>query len=223
MQAFATTAPVSAVLDIPAGRIRVVAADRSDATVQVVPADASKSRDVKAAERIEVAFADGVLRVSAADAKSQVLGSSGAVEVTVQVPTGSRVEAKTASSEFRGAGRLGDVTFEGAQGSIQLEDVAGARLSLQSGDITVGRLGGGAEISTQQGDLTITEAVDGEVTLRTEKGNITVGAASESSASLDAGTSFGRVHNGLRNAAGAAANLKINATAAYGDITARSL
>ncbi|MEU5050834.1 hypothetical protein AB0G59_25195, partial [Streptomyces sp. NPDC021096] len=62
MQKFATTAPISAVLDIPAGLIRFIAADRADATVEVLPADASKSRDVKAAEQIEVAYADGVLR-----------------------------------------------------------------------------------------------------------------------------------------------------------------
>ncbi|MCQ9183145.1 DUF4097 domain-containing protein [Streptomyces sp. IBSBF 2953] len=222
MQKFATPAPVSAVLDVPAGRIRFIAADRSDTAVEVLPADASNGSDVKAAERIEVDYADGVLRIGAAPARSRILGSSGAVEVTVQLPAGSHVEAKTASGEFRGVGRLGDVVFDGAQGSVKLDETAGARLALLAGDVTVGRLGGPAEISTQKGDISVAEAVRGTVTLRTEAGGISVGAARGVSASLDAGTGFGRVHNALRNADGAAA-LNIHATTAYGDITARSL
>ena len=62
MQKFATTGPISVDLDIPAGTIRLVATDRADATVQVLPADASKRRDVKAAEQTQIGFHDGVLR-----------------------------------------------------------------------------------------------------------------------------------------------------------------
>jgi hypothetical protein len=223
MKTFATTAPVSAVLDIPAGRIQVVAADRADTTVEILPADATKSRDVKAAERIEVTFDDDVLRIGAPKTASRIFGESGSVEVTVRLPAGSRIEAKAAGADFRGVGRLGDVAFEGALGSIKLDETAGARLTLQSGDVSVGRLGGSAEISTQKGDLTIAEAMGGTVTLRTESGDISVGAARDVSASLDAGTAFGRIHNALSNTAGAAAGLTIHATTAHGDITARSL
>ncbi|WP_328925376.1 DUF4097 domain-containing protein [Streptomyces sp. NBC_00190] len=222
MLKFDTAAPVAAVLDIPAGRIRFIAADRADTTVEVLPADASKGRDVKAAEQIEVVYADGVLRIAAPAAKNRILGNSGSVEVTVQLPAGSRVEAKAASAELRGVGRLGDVTFEAAQATVKLDETDSARLTLQAGDITVGRLGGPAQISTQKGDLRITEAVRGTVELRTEAGEISVGAARGVSASLDAGTSYGRIHNALHNTDGAAAGLNIHATTAYGDITARS-
>lgn len=223
MQKFDTPAPVSAVLDIPAGRIRFIAADRADTTVEVLPADASKNRDVKAADDIRVAFGDGVLRIEAAPAKNRLLGNgSGSVEITVQLPAGSRVEGKAAAAELRGVGRLGDVEFEGAQGMVKLDETAEARLTLMAGDITVGRLGGAAEISTQKGDLTVAEATGGTVTLRTESGDITVGAARGVSASLDAGTGHGRIDNALRNADGAP-GLTIRATTAQGDITARSI
>ncbi|MFD5341624.1 DUF4097 family beta strand repeat-containing protein [Streptomyces hawaiiensis] len=222
MQKFDSPAPVSAVLDIPAGRIRFIAADRADTTVEVLPADATKSRDVKAAEQLEVAYADGVLRIEAPAAKNRILGHSGSVEVTVQLPAGSRVEAKAASAELRGVGRLGDVAFDAAQGSVKLDETAGARLTLLAGDISVGRLGGPAQISTQKGDLHIAEAVRGALELRTEQGDIAVGAAHGVSAALDAGTGYGRIHNTLNNAAGAA-GLTIHATTAHGDITARSL
>ncbi|MFF0474272.1 DUF4097 family beta strand repeat-containing protein [Streptomyces sp. NPDC004284] len=223
MQKFTTTAPVSAVLDIPSGRIRLIAADRDDTTVEVLPADASRSRDVRAAERTEVSFVDGVLRVAGPAAKNELFGPSGAVEVTVQLPAGSRVEAKGAAAELRGVGRLGDVVFEGAQGAVKLDETASARLGVQAGDITVGRLGGDADIRSLKGEIRVDEAVRGTVVLRTEAGGISVGAARGVSASLDAGTAYGRIRNSLRNDGGSAAGLAIRATTSYGDITARSL
>ncbi|MCZ4119830.1 DUF4097 family beta strand repeat-containing protein [Streptomyces sp. H39-S7] len=222
MQKFDTPAPISAVLDIPAGRIRFIAADRADTTVEVLPADPSDGRDVKAAQQTAVAYGDGVLRIEAASAKRRILGSSGSIEVTVQLPAGSRVEAKAASADLRGVGRLGDVTFDGAQASVKLDEAASAHLTLLAGDIAVGLLGGSAEISTRKGDLHITEAVGGTVVLRTEAGAVSIGAAPGVSASLDAGTTYGRIHNALKNTAGTP-DLTIRATTAYGDITARSL
>ncbi|MET7476755.1 DUF4097 family beta strand repeat-containing protein [Streptomyces sp. NPDC005648] len=221
MQQFKTPAPIAAVLDIPAGRIQFIAADRADTLVEVLPADPAKSRDVKAAEQIEVGYGDGVLRIAANAPKNQLFGPSGAVEVTVRLPEGSRVEARAAAAEFRGVGRLGDVTVEAAQGPVKLDETKEARLTLQDGDISVGRLGGDAEISTQKGDLTVTEAVRGAVVLSTGSGDISIGAARGSSASLDAGTSYGRISNTLRN--DGTADLDIRATTSSGDITARSL
>ncbi|MET7943971.1 DUF4097 family beta strand repeat-containing protein [Streptomyces sp. NPDC005302] len=222
MQKFDSPAPVSAVIDIPAGRIQVIAADRSDTTVEVLPANASKSRDVKAAEQVTVTYADGVLRIEAAPAKNRILGGdSGSVELTVHLPVGSRIEAKTAAADFRAAGRLGDVTYEGAQGALELDETASAHLSLMAGDITVGRLGGPADISTQKGDLTVTEATDGTLTLNTQSGDITVGAAHGISATLDAATTYGRINNALKNTDGTP-GLTIRATTTQGNITATS-
>ncbi|MCX5201374.1 DUF4097 domain-containing protein [Streptomyces sp. NBC_00237] len=222
MQKFATSAAVAAHFDIPAGSIRLIAADRADATVEVRPANPSKSRDVKAAEETTVDYADGVLRITAPAPRNQVFGSTGAVEVTVQLPAGSHVEGKTATAEFRGVGRLGDVTYDSAHGSVKLDETAGARIGLQAGDIQVGLLGGAARITTAKGDLTVAEAVAGEVVLRTEAGDITVGAARGTSATLDAGTAYGRISNTLQNAAGSGAALNIHATTSYGNIAARS-
>ncbi|MFD9032910.1 DUF4097 family beta strand repeat-containing protein [Streptomyces sp. NPDC059567] len=222
MQQFATAAAVTAVLDIPAGRIQFIAADRSDATVEVRPANPAKSRDVKAAEQTTVEYADGVLRVQGPEPKNQILGGSGYVEVTVQLPVGSRVEAKGADAELRGVGRLGDVAFEAARGTVKLDEATSVRLTLQAGDVSVGRLAGDAEIRTRKGDLRVAEAAAGTVTLRTEAGGISIGAARGVSAALDAGTSYGRIHNALKNTDGTP-GLTIHATTAYGDITARSL
>ncbi|NEE61740.1 hypothetical protein G3M55_96725, partial [Streptomyces sp. SID8455] len=148
MQKFATTAPVTTVLDIPAGRIQFIAADRADTTVEVRPADASRGRDVKAAEQIEVAYDDGVLRIAAPATGNRIFGTSGSVEVTVQLPAGSHVEAHTAAAELRGVGRLGDIAFDGAYRQIKIDEAASVRLTAIEGDVEIGRLGGPAEIST---------------------------------------------------------------------------
>lgn len=222
MQKYDTPAPISAVLDIPAGRVRFMATDRADTVVEVRPADASKGRDVKVAEQTTVEYGDGVLRIEAS-AKNQLLGPSGSIDVTVQLPAGSRVEAKVASAEFQAVGRFGDVAFDGAHGSVDLDEATSARLTLLAGDVAVGRLGGPAEIRVSKGDIRIAEAVRGTVVLRTEAGDVSIGAAAGVSASLDAGTSYGRIHNSLKNTEGAAAPLDIHATTSYGDIVARSL
>ncbi|PKW05062.1 Putative adhesin [Streptomyces sp. 1222.5] len=223
MPKFATPAPVTAHLDIPAGRIQLIAADRADTTVEILPADPSKGRDVKAAERIDVSYDAGVLRITAREPAHRVLGNPGSVEVTVQLPAGSHLHATAALAELRGVGRLGHVTLDAAQATVKLDETDEARLTLKAGDITLGRLAGPADISTQKGDLTVTEAHRGTLTLRTQHGRICVGAARGTSATLDAGTAYGRIHNALANTDGATAGLTIHASTGYGDIDARSL
>lgn len=220
MQTFATTTPITTVLDLPGARVQLIAADRTDTVVEVLPADAAQGRDVKAAEQTTVSFADGVLRVET-PVRHQVLGASGSVEVTVQLPAGSDVEAKAASADVRGVGRFGDVTFEGAQGVIKVDEATRVHVTTHAGDVTVGRLNGPAEITTGRGDIRITEALRGTVVLSTQTGDVSVGAANGVSASLDAGTSFGRIDNALQNTG--VADLTIRATTGYGDISARSL
>ncbi|MFE0192043.1 DUF4097 family beta strand repeat-containing protein [Streptomyces sp. NPDC058989] len=221
MQKFDTPAPISAVLDIPAGRVQFLAADRADTTVEVLPANPSKSRDAKMAEQTTVAYADGVLRIAVPNPDNQFFGPSGSLEVTVQLPAGSHIEAKAASTELRGVGRLGDVAFEGAYRQIKIDEAASLRLTATDGDVEVGRLGGPAEISTTRGDIRIAEAARGTVVLSTQSGNISVGAAAGVSAALDAGTLHGRISNALKN--DGTAELDIRATTSHGDITARSL
>ncbi len=221
MQKFDTPAPISAVLDIPAGRVQLIAADRADTTVEILPANPGKSRDVQTAERTTVSYVDGVLRIHTPAPRSQLLGPSGSLEVTVQLPAGSRVEARAASSELRGVGRLGDVAFDGAYRQVKIDEAASVRLTAIDGDVEVGRLNGPAEISTARGDIRIAEAVRGTVVLRTQSGDISVAAAAGVSAALDAGTGYGRISNALKN--DGAAELDIRATTSRGDITARSL
>ncbi|MEU6520857.1 DUF4097 family beta strand repeat-containing protein [Streptomyces sp. NPDC046978] len=209
MQTFASPAPISAVLQVAAGRVRFIAAD---------PA---KGRDVRCAEQTRAEYADGTLRIHTPQEANRLVGPSGSLEVTVQLPAGSRVEAKAASAELRGVGHLGDVVFDGAYRHIKIDEAASVRLTAVDGDVEIGRLGGPATISTARGDIRITEAVRGTLELRTQSGDITLGAAAGVSAALDAHTGLGRINNSLKN--DGTAGLDIHATTSHGDITARSL
>jgi hypothetical protein len=220
MHTFDTPAPVRVVLAVPAGRVRFAATDRADTGVEVRPADPAKTRDVHSAEHTAVTYADGVLHIQTGEPKSALLGH-GAVEVTVQLPTGSYVQARTEACGLLATGRLGDVAFDGAYREISIEEAASVRLTAVDGDVEVGRLTGPAQISTARGDIRITEAVRGALELRTQMGSITVGAAAGVSAALDAGTTHGRVSNSLKNTG--TTELDIRATTSHGDITARSL
>ncbi|MEV4275123.1 DUF4097 family beta strand repeat-containing protein [Actinoplanes xinjiangensis] len=221
MQSFATPAPIAALLDVPAGRVQFIAGERADTVVEVRPASPGRGPDVRAAEQTTVTYADGVLRIESSQRPNRLLGPSGSVEVTVQLPAGSRIEGRAESTEVRGVGRLGDVSFEGAYRQIKIDEAASVRLTAIDGDVEVGRLTGPAEISTDRGDIRIAEAVRGMLLLTTRQGDITVAAATGVSAVLDAGTGHGRVSNALKN--DGTAGLDIRATTAQGDITARSL
>jgi hypothetical protein len=222
MQTFDTPAPISAVLDIPAGRVQLIATDRADTTVEIRPVDTSKSRDVKAAEQTTIAYGDGVLQIQSPTG-NQYFGPSGSLAVTIHLPTGSHIEAKVGAAELRTTGRLGEVAFDGAHGVVEIDEAGSVRLAAHASDVSVGRLDGPSQISTGKGDISVAQATRGTLTLRTQYGAISVGAAPGVSASLDAGTSHGRINNTLRNADGAAAQLAIHATTSYGDITAHSL
>ncbi|MFC0007589.1 DUF4097 family beta strand repeat-containing protein [Micromonospora siamensis] len=220
MQTFDTPTPITAVLALPAGRVQVIAADRADTTVEVLPTEPARNSDVRAAAQTTVALTDGVLRIHTQQRPNRLLGPSGSLTVTVRLPAGSDVEVKAAGSELRGVGRLGDLTVDGAY-RTKVDEAGHVRLTAIDGDVEIGRLTGPAEISTARGDIRIGAAVSGTVVLRTGSGDISVAAAAGVSAALDAGTGTGRISNALRN--DGTAELDIHATTGQGDITARSL
>ena len=97
MHTFETPAPITAELHVPAGRIQIIASDRSDTIVEVQPADSSKNRDVKAARETVVELTGGMVRVTT-PIRHQALGPSGAVAVSLRLPAGSRVAANAAAA-----------------------------------------------------------------------------------------------------------------------------
>lgn len=90
-----------------------------------------------------------------------------------------------ASSELSLESVSGDITANGAPGSVSVESVSGdARLTFNSGDVAV---------DTVSGDLMLTGRLDGEVSVDTVSGNLRVDSRGERVRKLSAGTVSGDV------------------------------
>ncbi|PZG52256.1 hypothetical protein C1I98_07120 [Spongiactinospora gelatinilytica] len=226
MPAFDTPEPISATISIGTGSVRINAGDRGDTLVEVRPSDAFNEADVRAAEQTKVDFSQGHLLVKAAKGRTiSLFGWGGSVEVTIDLPAGSRVEAEGAA-DIHAQGRLGESTFKTGSGDIWLDRTGRLRADSANGDITVaathgpadivaangavrvGRIDGTAVVKSANGDITVGE-VTGDSRLSTAYGDISVGLAL---ASVDARTSTG----GIR--VGEAVRGSITLETGYGDL-----
>jgi DUF4097 and DUF4098 domain-containing protein YvlB len=174
MPTFDTPEPIVVTIDITGGRVWLRASDRADTVVEVRPTDTTQDLDVQAAEQTQIEYAGGQLSVKAPKNRFRSLfGRSPSVDVTVDLPTGSRVEAK-AWADFSSEGLLGDSTFDTAAGSIRLDRTGRLRLRTAAGNISVAGTAGHTDISSSTGKIWI-GAIDGTAVVKTSNGDITVG------------------------------------------------
>ncbi|WP_212911244.1 DUF4097 family beta strand repeat-containing protein [Streptomyces sp. TS71-3] len=173
MPSFDTSTPISADVHVGAGSILFTASERLDTVVEVRPRDPKKDKDVRAARQTEVGFAGGVLTVKTRERR--MIGPSGVVDVTVDLPEGSRVEATGSWTQVLGEGRLGEVRVKSSGGDVRLETTGPLRLTAAHGSITVERVEGAAEITTSSGSVRV-GMVDGSAVLKNSHGSTSVGA-----------------------------------------------
>ncbi|RVX40282.1 putative adhesin [Nonomuraea polychroma] len=212
---FDTPEPIVAIIDMATATIRINASDRTDTVVEVRPSDGLNDADVQAAEHTEVEYADGRLLVrtdqehagltsgwglsfdklveSPASWARSLLHGPGSVDVTIDLPAGSRLDAKSAATVLC-RGPLGEVTITTSHGDIRVEQAGRLRLKSTYGDISVTRAIGHAEVTTTHGGIHIGEIngtaavktshgdvrlreVTGELRLNSAHGDITVGRA----------------------------------------------
>lgn len=178
MPTFDTPEPIFATIDLPGGYVRagvwINASDRADTVVEVRPSDESNDVDVRIAEQTRVECAGGKLWVAAPKNRGRsFFGPVGSIDVTVDLPTDSRVHVK-ASGGFRCEGRLGDSVFNTAFGDIWLEQTGTLRLNSGSGDVSVARAVGSAQVTTANGEIRIRE-IDGTAVVKAANGDITLG------------------------------------------------
>ncbi|MFK4226674.1 DUF4097 family beta strand repeat-containing protein [Streptomyces sp. NPDC019890] len=175
MPSFDTPEPISATAHVDAGSIRFTAGDRLDTVVEVRPRDPKRDQDVRSADQTEVTYASGVLTVRTPKQR-HLFGRTGTVDVTVELPTGSRVDMTGAWAQVLGEGRLGEVRVKTSSGDVRLDTTGPLQLTASHGSITVDRIEGMAEISTSSGSLRV-GTVDGPAVLKNSHGTTTVGAA----------------------------------------------
>jgi DUF4097 and DUF4098 domain-containing protein YvlB len=187
MPTFPTPGPIDVAINLQVGRIDVVASDRSDTVVTVAPSN-SKTSD-KAIGDTRISFADGRLSVIGPKPKISWIGptSGDSVDITVEVPSDSRLTAEIAVGNLRTTGRLGATRIKSATGSVDVDATADLWLRAAHGGATVSRADGGVDITAAYGQIRV-DCVTGDALLKSSYGGIHVG---ESGGDLEAKLSYG--------------------------------
>ncbi|MDA0565840.1 DUF4097 family beta strand repeat-containing protein [Streptomonospora sp. S1-112] len=211
MPIFDTPDPISVTVEMGAGNIRIAASDRTDTVVEVRPSDEADESDVKAAQRIRVDYANGVLRVVGPKIRAfDFSKKSWSADVSIQLPSGSAVTAETQAGDHHCVGRLGECRLKTSAGHLWVERTGPLYLRTGAGHITADAVAGGAEVSTGTGRIqlgeiegsavvknssgeTTIDAVTGDVRVRSAAGDITIDRAG---AGVDAKTSTGTIRVG---------------------------
>ncbi|MBJ7003554.1 DUF4097 domain-containing protein [Streptomyces griseofuscus] len=171
MPAFDTPEPISVTAHVGAGSVRFIASDRPDTVVEVLPGG-KRGRDVRAAEQTEVTYANGELSVRTKE--RTFIGPTGTVEVTVELPTGSRVDVGGSWVQVFGEGGLGEARVKTSVGDVRLDAAGPLKVTVSHGSISIDRVAGGAEITTSSGSLRI-GTVHGPAVLKNSHGSTVVG------------------------------------------------
>jgi DUF4097 and DUF4098 domain-containing protein YvlB len=177
MPAFETPEPITADIEIHAGQVRINASDRADTVVEVRPSDPSAEASVQAAEQTIVEFSGGRLLVKGPKPKglAYLRAWRGSIDVTVDLPAASRVEAKVAA-DFIATGPLGETVLRSSNGDLRLEETGPLVAKSSVGDISVDRVNGSAEVTASTGAIRI-GTIDGPGTVKNSTGDINLGEA----------------------------------------------
>jgi hypothetical protein len=179
MPTFPAPTPVPVVVDVPFGSLHVVAGERDDVVVTVLPADPAKSGSVRAAEETRVERdGDAITIVYPAAWKQYVLPfAAGGAKVTIELPAGSDLSGKAGS--LYAEGRLGAVNLALNGGDARVDEAARLDLKVTAGSVIVGRATGPTNVKASAGSVRITEFA-GEGTVRASNGTTTVGSVTGS-------------------------------------------
>jgi hypothetical protein len=207
MTTYPVPGPVSALVELSVGTLDVVATDTDEVSVDVRPTNPEKSAHVRSAEQTRVELSEGRLVVRQPRVfKYSPFGPNASIEVTVRVPTGSRLEVDSQYGAVRAAGTLGSVELRTGYGDVSLDEVGGARVHTGYGAITARRIAGDAEL-TGSGRIRVDE-IDGSATVKNKLEGTTIGVVT---GRLEVNASYGEID--VDHALGAVA-----ARTAYGRI-----
>ncbi|MBK9739470.1 MAG: DUF4097 family beta strand repeat protein [Actinobacteria bacterium] len=177
MPTFDTPLPISASIRLVVGDIRIVGSDRADTVIAVSPSDDRHEPDISAAERTRVEYSDGTLQVIGT--KGWGLSPSrktGSVQVSIELPAGSQVEAVCGLGTILGGGRLGECRLRTGAGDIRLQDASGLDLETGLGTIAAERISGDVACTTASGRIRIV-AIEGRAQVKNSNGATWIGEA----------------------------------------------
>lgn len=187
MPVFPTPEPIDLAVNLQVGDIDVIASDRTDAVVTVSPSSPDKAADRRAAEATLVEFDGARLTVVGPKPKFSLFGPSESVDVTVELPAGSRFTAESAVGGVRTEGRLGATRIKATTGMVELDATGDLWLRAGHGNATARAVDGSAEITADHGQIRI-DSVAADAVLKASHGSIRIG---EALGGVDANLSYG--------------------------------
>ncbi|MFI8825086.1 DUF4097 family beta strand repeat-containing protein [Streptomyces sp. NPDC053431] len=187
MPSYETPEPITVVVEFDLGNVHLTASERTDTVVEVLPSNGAEDNDVRTVQQTKVTYANGVLTLKGPRKRSP-FGKVGSIDVTIDLPAGSHLQATTAMGDFAGQGRLGECRVKTSVGDIRLDETGVANLRTSHGDIRVDRMVGDAEINGS-GRIDIGEILGG-ATVKNGVGETAIGTVT---GDLKTNTSMGRV------------------------------
>jgi DUF4097 and DUF4098 domain-containing protein YvlB len=173
MPTFTAPSPVPVVVDLPVGHLHVVAGERDDVVVTVLPSDPSKPREVRAAEEVRVQQTGGSVTITGPRWKQYLPFNAGTPTITVELPAGSDLSG-TASS-LLAEGRLGTVQMTVNAGDARVDQAGRLDLKVSAGSVAVGRVTENVALRVSAGSVRLTE-LTGDGTVKASNGTTTVGS-----------------------------------------------
>jgi DUF4097 and DUF4098 domain-containing protein YvlB len=176
MPAFDTPTPISVVLDVQEGNVRITASERHDTVVEVHPTNPGDTSAADAAEAARVGFTGTRLTIDVCAPRHRgLLGKlrTGTTDVAIDLPAGSHVRGSV-TGETRGIGRLGECHLHSGSGDIRLDETGPLHATTSSGEIEVDLAVGPTEVTTHDGEIHI-RTVDGPATITNTNGETQIG------------------------------------------------
>jgi hypothetical protein len=190
----------------PKLRIALAAGDVELETDDVVETSVEIEGPLEDDAKIEMRRDEIVIEVG----KKRFLGAGGSHHVRVTAPHGARVDANVASADVEGRGRFGQVEVNSASGDVRFDDVDGsAAINSASGDVELGAVSGkatvrsasgdvrlreaaaGGSVNTASGDIQIDSVTEGEVSVKSASGDVSVGVRRGSKVHVEASSMSG--------------------------------
>ena len=187
MPVYSTPAPIDLAINLPVGAVEVFASDRTDTVVTVSPTNPAKAVDRRGAEETTVDFDGARLTITGPKPRFSVIGPSESVDVTVELPTGSRLTCESSVGGVRTVGRLGATRIKCSMGPVQLDSTGDLWLRAGHGNVHLGGADGAIEVTADHGQIRL-GTVTGDAILKASHGSIQVG---ESGGDLEAKLSYG--------------------------------
>jgi putative adhesin len=175
MPSFETPRPIAATVEVVLGDLRITAGERTTTRVEVRPSDPSNPEDAKAAERTRVEYLDDRLLVKTPRLRSWMSRTGGgSVDVTIELPAGSKVHGTAGSADVSCDGPLGECRIKTGLGAIRVDEATKLSLKAGVGDVSVEHAAGHAELATGSGDVRA-RSLDDSAVVKNSNGDIWLG------------------------------------------------